>query len=394
MKIFIYQGLLAVLFVYSVFTQAESAQISTLKVAYLKQQAPEFAGVPQHLKVSATDGIDGASTGIVDANKTGRFLNYQLALSVIELPQSGIMSVEQLQTAASAMALMLDVRSSHFENILNQLEQLEGSRLLLNVTNHEDNIRRRYCRMPLLHVAPSFQMKADALGQWYKTKRLNDVFMLIGDEPEDKQFAQSFMQTAKKFKLNVVAEKAWQFSFDLRRSAFEEIPSFTRTKDDYEVVFVADFAKQFGYSIPYNTYLMTPVTGDAGLKPVAWHHAHEQWGARQLQGRFTEKYRRAMSEYDYLAYLAVTTISTARQQIRANDVDAMYTALVSSELSIAGYKGRPLTFRSGTRQLRQPILLAHQESLVTSAPLAGFMHQTNEMDTLGLPNSPCEEIKQ
>jgi hypothetical protein len=52
-----------------------------------------------------------------------------------------------------------------------------------------------------------------------------------------------------------------------------------------------------------------------------------------------------------------------------------------------------LTFRSGTRQLRQPILLAHQESLVTSAPLVGFMHQTNEMDTLGLPDTPCEEIQ-
>jgi len=207
MKLFIYRSLFAVLSIYSMLTQAQSAQIPTLKIAYLKQATPEFAGVPQHLKASVTDGIDGASTGIVDANKTGRFFNYQLALSIIEVPQSGILSKEQLQNAASATALLLDLRSSHFDDILKQLKQLDGHRLLLNVTNHEDTIRRRYCDMPLLHVAPSFQMKADALGQWYKTKRLNDVFVLTGNEPEDKQFAQAFLQTAKKFKLNIVAEK-------------------------------------------------------------------------------------------------------------------------------------------------------------------------------------------
>ncbi len=42
-------------------------------------------------------------------------------------------------------------------------------------------------------------------------------------------------------------------------------------------------------------------------------------------------------------------------------------------------------------QLRQPILLATRDAVIGRAPIEGFLHPTNNLDTLGLDEalSPC-----
>jgi ABC transporter substrate binding protein (PQQ-dependent alcohol dehydrogenase system) len=44
----------------------------------------------------------------------------------------------------------------------------------------------------------------------------------------------------------------------------------------------------------------------------------------------------------------------------------------------------PLSFRRWDRQLRQPVLLAADRSLVAVAPIEGYLHPRNELDTLGV----------
>jgi ABC transporter substrate binding protein (PQQ-dependent alcohol dehydrogenase system) len=50
-----------------------------------------------------------------------------------------------------------------------------------------------------------------------------------------------------------------------------------------------------------------------------------------------------------------------------------------------------VTFRAWNRQLRQPILLHTYDAVIAVAPLEGFLHETNTLDTLGLdrPESGC-----
>jgi ABC transporter substrate binding protein (PQQ-dependent alcohol dehydrogenase system) len=144
--------------------------------------------------------------------------------------------------------------------------------------------------------------------------------------------------------------------------------------------------------------------GSAGLKPLGWHFTHEQWGARQLQNRFKDKFSRTMNEVDFAAYAAIIAISTALQRSDSSDFKnndsqmhesvtgtRLFNALVEGQLSIAAYKGRQLTFRKGTRQLRQPMALAHEEALVIHAPLPGFLHQRDELDTLGDATTTCKD---
>ena len=61
------------------------------------------------------------------------------------------------------------------------------------------------------------------------------------------------------------------------------------------------------------------------------------------------------------------------------------------ELSLAGFKGVPLSFRPWDGQLRQPVLLAAAHSLIAVSPIEGFLHPKNELDTLGFdqPESQC-----
>jgi ABC transporter substrate binding protein (PQQ-dependent alcohol dehydrogenase system) len=56
-----------------------------------------------------------------------------------------------------------------------------------------------------------------------------------------------------------------------------------------------------------------------------------------------------------------------------------------------GFKGRGLSFRHWNGQIRMPIAVVNARALVTLAPVEGFLHARNEMDSLGLdaPESDC-----
>jgi ABC transporter substrate binding protein (PQQ-dependent alcohol dehydrogenase system) len=56
-----------------------------------------------------------------------------------------------------------------------------------------------------------------------------------------------------------------------------------------------------------------------------------------------------------------------------------------------GDKGLAVSVRAWDHQVRQAVLLAAPYEVVASAPIEGFLHQTNELDTLGddQPESAC-----
>jgi ABC transporter substrate binding protein (PQQ-dependent alcohol dehydrogenase system) len=64
---------------------------------------------------------------------------------------------------------------------------------------------------------------------------------------------------------------------------------------------------------------------------------------------------------------------------------------LGEQFSLAGFKGVPLSFRPWDHQLRQPVLLSTERSLVAVAPIEGYLHPKNELDTLGFdaPETAC-----
>jgi ABC transporter substrate binding protein (PQQ-dependent alcohol dehydrogenase system) len=230
-------------------------------------------------------------------------------------------------------------------------------------------------------------MLADALMQFAARRHWSRLFLVQGTTPEDLGWAEALRHSARKFGQRIVGEKRFGTDgADLRDTAAAEMPVLTQGAE-YEMVLVADAWKDFARFVPYNTWLPRPVAGDAGLEPVAWSPAAEQWGATQLQNRFERQAGRPMTGQDWAAWAAVRAVAQAAATIGSADAPKVGEALRAPGFSFAGFKGRPLSFRPWDGQLRQPIQLAMPGAVVAVAPLEGFLHRRTELDTLG-PDEP------
>ena len=109
----------------------------------------------------------------------------------------------------------------------------------------------------------------------------------------------------------------------------------------------------------------------------------EQWGAAQLQNRFSEQAGRPMLPEDYAAWAAVRSIAEAVTRTNVADAASVRAYLLSEAFQLAAFKGRRMNFRPWNGQLRQPVPLVTERALVAMAPLEGFLHPVSELDTLG-----------
>ena len=101
-----------------------------------------------------------------------------------------------------------------------------------------------------------------------------------------------------------------------------------------------------------------------------------------------------MTDVDYAAWLAVRSLGeavTRGQTIKAGEIRAF---MRSDQFSLAGFKGTKLSFRPWNQQLRQPILLATDRSIVSVLPHKEFLHPHTYLDTLGYdkPESQCQNM--
>jgi ABC transporter substrate binding protein (PQQ-dependent alcohol dehydrogenase system) len=363
----------------------------TLDISYVKLAKQQVAGTSNYFKKPADSGFQGAKLAISDSNTTGKFLQQHFNLSYFlanKTPQ--LLEYLDGQYQQGQRIFMLDVP-------LAQLVQLERwaknkSVLLFNVSETADELRNSQCLSSVLHTIPSDAMKSDALAQWLLYRRMNKVLLVQGSNPEDVLLAKSFKRAAKRFGLKIIDEKQWDFNTDLRRSAQQEIPLFTQTVKDYDVVYVANKSKSFAEFLPFNTYLPRPVIGSAGLEALAWHSVIEQWGATQLQNRFIEMADRKMNELDFSAYLAVRSVAESVHKLHTNASNELIEYINSVDFELAAYKGRKLSFRPWSRQLRMPLALVHPHALVSQSPQPGMLHPITELDTLGFDaqESQCE----
>ena len=374
---------------FGLLTQAHAAGKLTVKIAYFSQEREVPAALSNLDPFIQNKGELGAELAISDNNTTGQFTNQQYELKKVIVPVEGDILQAFNQLGDDVGFVVLNVNSAQ----VNQLADLPAAqnKLLFDAVTSDDELRGSQCRHHVLHILPSRAMRADALAQYMLKKRWREWFLVVGQTAEDKLYAAAIKRAAKRYGMKLVAEKAWDNTYDARRSAQSDVPAFTQG-EDYDVLVVADEQGLFGEYLDYRTWLPRPVIGSQGLIATAWHRTHEQWGAVQLQNRFKEQAGRWMEEGDYAAYLAVRAIGEASVRTKSNQVQAIKDYMLSDVFALQGYKGKPLSFRIWDGQLRQPILLAAPRSMVSVAPLEGFLHPKSELDTLGYdqPESTCQ----
>src|SRR5690606_5509607 len=180
--------------------------------------------------------------------------------------------------------------------------------------------------------------------------RWDEWFLVIGAAEQDKLFADALRRSATRYNAEIVEERTYDAAPGARRSDTghiqiqKQMPVFTQGVE-YDVLVVSDVRDAFGQYLLYRTWLPRPVVGTQGLVPLAWHRSQEQWGATQMQNRFTKFAGRWMTERDYAAWAAVRSISEATTRTRETDEAAINAYIRSPDFGLGGFKGQKLTFR-------------------------------------------------
>lgn len=342
------------------------------------------------------DGEAGAQLGIRDNQTTGRFTKQEFTLQVEKAgsEEEALAALDKL-LAADIRMIAVDAPAALQVKLAGRAN--EKSALLINVSATDDDLRAENCQANLFHTAPSRAMLADALAQYMAWKKWRRWFLVSGVNPADKALGEALKRSAKRFGAQIVEEREYKEAGGSRRSdsgheqVQQQMPVFTQRAPEHDVLVVADESEVFGAYLPYRTWDARPVVGTSGLAPVSMHPAHEQWGGTQLQSRFERAAKRRITSRDYQAWMAMRVVGEAAIRTKSNDVKTIRQFMLGPDFGLAAFKGQAVTFRNWDRQLRQPILLATLQMVVTVSPQQGFLHQKFETDTLGVdePESKC-----
>jgi ABC transporter substrate binding protein (PQQ-dependent alcohol dehydrogenase system) len=345
---------------------------------------------------ASNNGVAGAQLAIEDNNTTGKFLNQSFSIEATRLKGGDDPVVAAMQLADRGISLIiLDLPA----DMLLKVAEAGRARglFLFNASAVDDRLRQEDCRADVIHVAPSRSMLADGLAQYLVWKRWRRWLLVVGSHDPDKLYADAVRRAAGRYGVKIVQERVFQDTGGARRTDSglvqiqSQIPLFTQSVPDYDVLVAADESQVFASYLPYRTHDARPVAGSAGLVPTSWDASLDQWGAIQLQDRFMRLFSRRMTALDMQAWTAVRMIGEAAARVNSADPKSLFDYVKGPDFAVAAFKGRKLTVRDWDLQLRQPILLTDGRVIVSVSPQEGFLHQFSELDTLGTdrPETKC-----
>ena len=305
--------------------------------------------------------------------------------------RAGLVAAATRMAEEGARYIVLDLPADEVDALGAAFE--DSGLTLLNATARQDRLRRR-CYPNMLHTAASDRMIADALLQHLVFNNWSDVLVLHGKTERDLAHVASFAEAARRLRVDIVETREFDLSTNPTLREQNNVKLLTGGAGDYDVVYIADDYGDFSRYVPYRTALPRLVVGSAGLVPLEWHWALERYGAPQVNSRFEDLSEdgRRMGWQDWSVWAATRAVLTAYAKARGDGPEAVDEFLRSDRLRLDGSKGVPMTFRPWSGQLRMPILLATDNAVIAIAPLEGFLHRTNTLDSLGVdePEFECE----
>lgn len=332
-----------------------------------------------------------AEVAIEEAQITGRVIKVDFGLEQHRGPDVAdlVAKVREWRDEKNIRFFILDLPA---DAVAELAAQTKADRVVFfNATAPDNRLRGEACSRHVMHTAPSHAMQMDALVQFLVSKRWTRVLLLAGPLAEDALIAAAFEKSAKKFGVKISDRRPFVLSNDPRQRDRNNVALLTAGGKDHDVVFIADSDGEFGRYVPYQTNRPRPVVGTTGLVPSWWHWSFERYGAPQLNSRFERAAGRRMVGQDWAVWVAVRALVQSVLRSRTTEFETVAAFLRSERLRIDGFKGPALNFRPWNNQLRQPILISTHNALIQRAPIEGFLHTTNTLDTLGddEPDSAC-----
>ena len=376
--------------------QQPPAQPQKLTIGYV-----EIEGDPRYEPIQGFERLiiktrhhpfPGAQVGVDEALRAACCANlktdFALERITVKSPEEVAPAVQQAM-ARDIHMFLVDAPAEAFKPLAAAVHGHDA--LVFNVSAPDNLLRRDLCTAEIVHAIPSLAMYTDGLVQFLASHKWRDYLVLAGSTPADIAYTKAFEDSAKKFGSRIVAHQNFKAGTDPREREQNDPALLSAVNRDFDVTFVADEAFDFVRQVPYHTVRPRPVVGSIDLEPVAWHWTWEHNGAPQTNSRFEKRSGGLhMESADYAAWIAVKMI--VQSVLRTRSVDfKKQRDFILGDATFDGDKGLALGVRPWDHQLRQAVLLAAPYEVVASAPIEGFLHKTNDLDTLGddQPETPC-----
>ena len=364
--------------------EVPGAEPPVLHIVYLARE-----GDAAYQPVVAADGVmrpalpaplPGADLALRDTQATARAAGVAFALDGHTIPEGDTLDASLRDLAGSeAVAVIADLPAEDFVALA---RRAPASLAIFNIRHRDDALRRDFCGGHVFHVVPATSMLTDALVQFIVGKAWRRVLVLHGPLDADRQLAATFGASARKFGARVIDTRQFAYGNDPRKRDQIDI-GLLSGGSDYDIVFLADTAGDYGRSVPYDLAKPRPVMGTEGLQASAWEAIADRFGAPQVNHRFARLAHRDMGEGDWAAWVAVRAVVEAAVRAKARTAAALETALAHDDLPLDVGKGIQSSFRAWDHQLRQAIMLHTSDAVIAYAPIEGFLHRRTPLDTLG-----------
>jgi ABC transporter substrate binding protein (PQQ-dependent alcohol dehydrogenase system) len=363
-----------------------------VKIGYLSlQDDPRYDPDIVYARIEVAPGgnpVEGAALGIEDLRIISDASGQAFTLDHQQAPDvAGLTTKLNDMVLAGENFVILDLPAEMVDEVVAAAQDLPVT--LVNATAPEDLLRNR-CYPNLLHTVASDRMNADALAQYLRARNWTRVLVLVGSEARDVAMVDAFRAAADRLRLEVVDSRPFTLATDPANREANNALLITGGVD-YDVIYVADTQGEFARYLPYATQLPRLVLGTTGLVSTEWHWSSERYGAPQVTSRFADLANgRRMTGQDWSAWMAAKAIVTA--YAKSDDPANVGEYMRGPLFRLDGSKGTQLSFRSWDGQLRMPLMLATHNAVIAQAPLEGFQHQINDLDTLGTdqPEHQCE----
>ena len=358
----------------------ESVNIAYIEIENDSRYDPDVAYTRIQLKPTGRP-FAGALVAYGESEKLFDILGKEIEISrfVVKDNEEILNKIKEL-VSQNTHFFIIDADSSFFKKIPEfDLKNIA----IFNITEPDDSLRQENCDSRVFHTIPSYSMLSDALAQYLVFKNWKKILLLKGPHEEDTIIADSFINSSNKYGLDIIETKDFILSNDPRKREENNLALLTIGKK-YDVIYLADSDGEFGRYLPYSTKNPNLVIGSTGLTAETWHWSFERHGAPQLNSRFADiDDSRRMSNFDWAAWAAVNTIFKSSMKSKSVDSKKIIDFFKSDKFGLDGFKGPRLSFRMWDNQMRQPILLSTHNALIYKTPIEGFLHEKNDLDTLG-----------
>jgi ABC transporter substrate binding protein (PQQ-dependent alcohol dehydrogenase system) len=342
----------------------------TATFVYVSREASEDPRASLSEPVAPDYGWQGAKFGVSELNVNGRFVGGHFELTKITVATDEDLPARMRGVLRGRPALVVaDLKPTDLLALADLPEAKDS--VIVDARTSDDALRQARCRANVLHVLPSWDMRAYALSRFLVAKGWRRWLLLRGSADDDLAYADALQRAARAGGAVIVGQSSLPASgaeSSLTQVQLDErLRTLTRTPAPYDVVLVTDASGIIGEQVMYRTAESRLVAGTQGLRATAWDYQFRDFAARGFGFRFAQFASREMGERDYGNWLAVTVLGEAALRGGVTAPADVEKYLLSSRFSVAAFKGEPLTFRRDDLQLRQPVLLFGPKVLVELA---------------------------